>query len=87
MSGDAERGAVYWSPAIYMSEWLPRYLEECAERRTGVVTAGQPKDRVLRSCAAELDRLVRERTGRRGDRRTSQEGFSESLSQARRRRR
>jgi len=58
MWGDADRGAVVHSFALFMSDWLPRYLDQCADGGVGVVTPGQRKDRVLQRCAGELATLV-----------------------------
>jgi hypothetical protein len=66
-SGDADCGAITWSVTTYACEWIPAYLEACVESQAGVVTVGQPKDRVLWRCAAALDALVRERTGHPAD--------------------
>lgn len=64
MAGNEEHGAAVFSFALFASDWLPRYLEWCAEQKTGVVAEGRPKDRVLQHCAADLDELVRKHTGK-----------------------
>lgn len=68
MGGTAEQGAVTWSVADYVSDWVPRYLEACArgDVTTGIVGNGRPADRAVRWCAETLGKLIRARTGRPG---------------------
>lgn len=63
IAGDAAQGAVTWSVATYVSDWLPRYLEACArDDKNGIVVNGRPSDRALRRCAGALAKLIRDRT-------------------------
>jgi hypothetical protein len=66
MAGTTEKGAVTWSVADYVSDWLPRYLQACARGAVvgGIVVNGRPTERALQRCAGALGRLIRVRTGR-----------------------
>jgi hypothetical protein len=66
MAGTAEQGAVTWSVADYMSDWVPRYLEACArgDIKAGIVVNGRPAERALQRCGGALGKLIRDRTGR-----------------------